>query len=440
MGRKSVFAMTLMIVLINVSAVSLELQRAKAGGTIYIRADGSIDPPTSYIQRDGEVYTFTSDISDSIVIQKDDIILDGAGYTLQGTNFAGTGIHMQYRSNITIKNMKIAGFDFGTYIFECSKSTIISNNITGNRYGVYLLDSSENELRNNRIFNNTWNFFVFGPRLEDFLNDIDDTNTVDGKPMYYWTDEADRSVPSNAGFVALVSCTRITVENASLSNNGQGILLAYTTNSTIIKNTLQDNIVGIRIRYSSGNILYDNIITSNNFGVELDISSKNNISANSIVDNPAGLDLSGSTANTISENNIVNSKSYGLKLHEGSNDNTISANNITNNNLGMRFEGSSSNRIYNNSFINNMVQVATSNSVNFWDSGYPSGGNYWSDYTERYPNASEIDGSGIWDTPYIIDQNNQDNYPIIPQFPSFLSLIPLFMLATLLAIIVSRKA
>lgn len=383
MSKKPFFVITLMIFLISVSGVAPEVHRAKASGTIYIRADGSIDPPTPSIQRDGEVYTFTSDISDSIVIQRDDIILDGAGYTLQGTNFAGTGIHVQYRSNVTIKNVEITGFDIGTYIYECLKSTIVSNNITGNRYGIYLLDSSENTLRNNRMFNNTSNFFVFGPRLKDFLNDIDATNIVDGKPMYYWTNEADRNVPSDAGFVALVSCTRITVEDASLSNNGQGILLAYTTNSTIVKNNIEDNIVGIRIRYSSDNILSGNTIVGNNFGVEIDISSKNNISANSIIDNPAGLDLSESTANTILGNNIMNSKSYGLKLHEGSNSNTISANNITNNNLGIHLEWSSSNRIYNNSFINNVVQVETSNSMNIWDSGYPHGGNYWSDYEER---------------------------------------------------------
>jgi hypothetical protein len=82
--------------------------------------------------------------------------------------------------------------------------------------------------------------------------------------------------------------------------------------------------------------------------------------------------------------------------------------------------------------------VYSYNSVNFWDSGYPSGGNYWSDYEERYPNATEINDSGIWNTPYVIDANNKDNYPIIPEFPSGV-ILPLFMMVTLIAVLLLRR-
>jgi hypothetical protein len=55
-------------------------------------------------------------------------------------------------------------------------------------------------------------------------------------------------------------------------------------------------------------------------------------------------------------------------------------------------------------------------SVNVWDDGYPSGGNYWNDYEGQHPNASEIDGSDIWDTPYVIDANNTDHYPLLSPY------------------------
>jgi len=98
----------------------------------------------------------------------------------------------------------------------------------------------------------------------------------------------------------------------------------------------------------------------------------------------------------------------------------------------------SNNIFYHNNFINNTPQVKVYVDVNIWDDGHPSGGNYWSDYT-----GTDANYDGIGDTPYIIDANNTDHYPlmtpyIIPEFPSFL-ILPLFFMATLLAVIVHRR-
>ena len=82
--------------------------------------------------------------------------------------------------------------------------------------------------------------------------------------------------------------------------------------------------------------------------------------------------------------------------------------------------------------------IVTPEALKTWDDGYPSGGNYWSDYEDKYPNAAELDGSKIWDTPYVISENDQDNYPLVPEFLSFL-ILPLFMTAILLAVIILRK-
>ncbi len=74
------------------------------------------------------------------------------------------------------------------------------------------------------------------------------------------------------------------------------------------------------------------------------------------------------------------------------------------------------NTIYGNNFIGNTQQAQHSNiyGYNFLDNG--SMGNYWSDYTTKYPNAVEIDHTGIGDTQYVIDANNTDRYPLMAPF------------------------
>jgi len=69
-----------------------------------------------------------------------------------------------------------------------------------------------------------------------------------------------------------------------------------------------------------------------------------------------------------------------------------------------------------NDFIENDKQVMDKEHANVWDDGYPSGGNYWSDYdgVDLYsgPYQNEAGSDGIGDTPYVIDDVNQDRYPL----------------------------
>ena len=108
--------------------------------------------------------------------------------------------------------------------------------------------------------------------------------------------------------------------------------------------------------------------------------------------------------------------------------------NITSNSHGISLGGGSlNNRIFHNNFMSNTQQaVAEDWYSQFWDDGYPSGGNYWSDYTGvdfhsgPYQNLSGSDGIG--DTPYVIDKNNQDDYLLMsPWSPKTPVEVPFWM-------------
>ena len=420
-------ALSVVLILVSVFTLSVNIQPVKAAGTIYIRADGSIDPPTAPILSvDNVTYTFTDNTYDEIVVERDNIVVDGGGYILQGTG-SGIGIQLSNRCNVTVMNMEVRAFQHGVRLTDSSNNTIYANSVTHNEYGIVLYSSSSNNtLRNNAASNNSYNLGVFTDSALGFIQDIDDSNTVNGKPVYYWVNRQDMIVPLDAGYVVLVNCTRITVRNLTLTNNMQGVALAFTTDSTITNNTLANNFDGIRLDYSSNNntISGNTITATTHYGIRfysealIDGPPRNNtICGNTITNNEDGIRLDFSSNNTIRTNNVANNK-YGIGLYRSSGGNTVSGNNITASWFGLWFHNlpSSSDWIYHNNFLQNFLHVYPAFPPSMWDAGYPSGGNYWSDYNgvDIYsgPHQNETGSDGIGDAPY-----QQDNYPLMKPYP-----------------------
>ncbi|MEW6069373.1 MAG: NosD domain-containing protein [Candidatus Thermoplasmatota archaeon] len=159
-------------------------------------------------------------------------------------------------------------------------------------------------------------------------------------------------------------------------------------------------------------------IYNNTYGTYLDYSLNNTVSANYIYNNPGhGVVLSSSSNNNIRANYVYNNSGRGIVLSSSSNNN-IRANYVYNNSqYGIYLSSSSNNSIYHNNFINNINQTYDE-SFNIWDNGYPSGGNYWSDYTcsDLYSGANQDrpGSDGIGDTPYNISGGtNKDRYPLM---------------------------
>jgi parallel beta-helix repeat protein len=124
--------------------------------TIYIRADGSVDPSGAPILRKGDVYTLTSSITSNatngIVVEKDNIVVDGSGFSIEGLPaFSWHGISLVGRSSVTIQNTDIKNFYYGVVLNSSSSNSINVNTITNNSYGIVVTSFSNN----NSISGNT---------------------------------------------------------------------------------------------------------------------------------------------------------------------------------------------------------------------------------------------------------------------------------------------
>jgi len=210
-----------------------------------------------------------------------------------------------------------------------------------------------------------------------------------------------------------------------------GIYLYWKWGVTIKNVTLEGFTYGIYLWDSGNNIIKDCTIRNNWTGIQLSRGSKQNtIIQNTISNNSVGIHVGftwdggwAAHKNSIIENNVSNNDVCGIWV-EYANWTLIRGNTISQNNLGLRLRCIDilDKPIYHNNFVDNVNQVEIGERwcPSFkWDDGYPSGGNYWSDYTgideKSGPNQDQLGKDGIGDAAYVIDVNNQDGYPFMYQ-------------------------
>lgn len=222
--------------------------------------------------------------------------------------------------------------------------------------------------------------------------------------------------------IDIYSSSSVRIENNTISNNSYGISIAYSSEVVFEKNRITGDAstTGINSYVSHHNTYRENNIGKNNFaGINLCESDDNILSDNIIAGSLYGIDVYNSSNNKINNNHISGSSFCGLDLFLESNNNFLSGNTVRDSLYGLDIYQSRYNRVYNNNIVNNFYQINIYDSVdNFFDNGYPSGGNYWSDYNgadvKSGPNQDRNGSDGIGDAAYIFD-GGQDKYPFIKQ-------------------------
>jgi parallel beta-helix repeat protein len=407
--------------------------------------------------------------SDDNLVNENNITTQGIGISLTVVSNSNTisennlttngdGIVIDRGSdNIILRNIITAKNGTGIHPQISAPNTFYGNNVMNSYCGILFDTSSDNILKNNTLTNNTYNFGVIG-FPEDFEEYIDESNSVDGKSILYLINTKDLTIDSqaypNVGYVGIVSSTNITIRNLSLKSNYNGILLANTNMSQIQNVTISDSHEGICLVSSSSSDLTNNDLTKNDYGISLNWDCSNiSIVGNNLTKNSCGVgvgvpyamgnsnitihqnDFDGNSEtgiwlqacskSVISENSLQNN-GYGIVLTFYTSDCYIVGNDFTNNlwaGITLIWTNSNNSIFHNNLVGNNSgVERLSSTGSNIWDDGYPSGGNYWSDYngTDAYsgPYQNETGSDWIGDSPYVIDQNNTDRYPLMCPFTS----------------------
>ncbi|MEM3378726.1 MAG: NosD domain-containing protein [Candidatus Bathyarchaeia archaeon] len=218
---------------------------------------------------------------------------------------AGIWIFDSHQNNIT--NNYLLRNDYGIRIQNSTGNNVEANIIKKNWGGLWLISSYGNRFSANSMINNARNFGVAGDTLVAYINDVDSTNTVDGKPIYYWIGMSNRTVPVDAGCVVLVNCQNMTVQGLSLSKTQEAILLANVFNVIITNSSVTGCTTGIKIVNSILVTVKENNIDSQ---VGVDSSGEGNqIIGNKITTTGTGINVNGNYQ-TISDN-FVDAGTFG---------------------------------------------------------------------------------------------------------------------------------
>lgn len=380
---------TVVIVIIFIVGMflsSFNIQKANASNSIYIRSDGTIEPSAANITKASDsLYVFSDDNFDQILVEKDDITIDGVGYTLQNPEALAweeyfdqnppdpvttipevlsdlTGFVLSQVNNVTIKNVHIRGFTTAVEVSVNSiNNNILSNNITTTRYPSHIIRYREAPFCAVRIHESTSDTTV-------------DNNTI--------TDQ-------------------------------QGVHAIQSDNNVISRNNI-----------TKGYARFD---PYEDYGIYLFQSSYNIVSENNIeVPGEYGLIVEESSYNVVSGNNIT---AYWMSVALSGNNNVVTQNTLFYYIIPVNFyQNAIDHKIYHNNFIKASVESRDPKrcyprwkvepwNPSQWDDGYPSGGNYWSDYlgVDQYSgeNQDQVGFDGIGDEPVVLGDFNVDNYPLM---------------------------
>jgi parallel beta-helix repeat protein len=351
-----------------------------ADTNIHITEEGIVG--TDSIIQDGNIYKLTETIRKPIVIEINDIVLDGDGNKMEMTT-AVDGIMITSQSGITIQNLRITTAKVGIILRDASECIIKDNTIERSKAdGIRIKDASTY----NTISGNT---ITESGDEGIYIIDDSDSNTIAGNTLS--NNDSDGIDIEDCGN-QIIYGNIITKDGA-----GEGIEISNSNNNYIFFNTVSQAYSGIQIKETcSNNMIFKNTFNNNEYGIRID----------------------GSNDNRIYENELAYNKFSGIAVDFCTN-NHFYRNEIHNNLKGIDFNQGQQNFIYNNNFVDNIDHTKYDAEVNVWFLDHPVGGNYWSDYegvdenNDGFGDERKVLKSIMIAGEVEIDEENLDEMPLM---------------------------
>ncbi|MHC4942720.1 MAG: NosD domain-containing protein [Planctomycetota bacterium] len=183
-----------------------------------------------------------------------------------------SGMFIENSPSCTVERNSIyANWYAGIWLHSSDYAEVSDNTIEGNTYrGLRIEGSTDGTFVGNVLISNLYSLEVLGSTVDTYKHSMDQSNTVDGNPVYYWVNRQNERVPVDAGFVGIIDSSGIVVSDLQLSYNHAGVLFAFTEDSTIENVEATKCMNGVYLFHSPGCTLRNNILTGNHdYGMRL---------------------------------------------------------------------------------------------------------------------------------------------------------------------------
>lgn len=424
--------------------------------------------------------TLLANIRGALVTDSSNVLFYNVSISLSSSN----GLSLDHGTNISISNSHIFSNDMvGVFIQDSRRIVLTGNKLHDNGAGVMISLSRGVTLDGNSFVNDGISIAGLD-RQQYNSHTILPNNLVNSLPVGYYKNISGLALDGQSfGQLLLANCTNVKLSNLTFSNTDVGIELGYVNHAMLANNNVTGSGVGLALPLSANISVEASVFVNNLNGVFLAFSenislSYSNFSSNRITgvflldthsvsiseselsfngwspppwsswipplargnglvgdyltdlrvmkseilgNNQSGIVVYEGQRIMVRQNNITNNGENGTFFF-GVDVATIEANIFANNIIGCYLNNSVNVSVYHNDFFSNLGTQAIDDLgvENSWDDGYPSGGNYWSDYTGddlfSGPGQNMSGSDNIGDIPYTIDQDSEDRYPFIFPF------------------------
>ncbi len=308
--NKLAVSILLVILLTSFMTATLNVKTARSASTIVVPDDcptiqaaigHASDGDTVFVKK-GMYYEHMIYIGKSISLvgeAAEDTILDGNGtqYIIFGNGEplcienltfqnAHCGVHFFPFSGMFSGNIVRNTSELGTILFSVNggATVLIENNtFLQNNFGLELVANGEVTIRKNIFIDNKFGLGLSPLKLLNMT--LDQSNTVDGYPVYYFEGLENQMIDENTcplpGYLAVVSSDNITIRNLKMQGkNCEGLMLFGLTNFTVANVTSNGNFVGISLISCSNGTINNSTMKGNSEGVDFYDSSYLNFSGN----------------------------------------------------------------------------------------------------------------------------------------------------------------